>query len=308
MINPLPGGLWPVMLTAFHEDGRIDWHGVDALTEWYLDRGAAGLFACCGSSEMYHLQPEERLALIGQVVRRVDGRVPVVATGTFGGALTTQAAFIQQVADCGVQAVVLMPNQVVTVAENDEDLLVQLERLLLLTDAIPLGLYECPSPYHRLFSAELTHWAAQSGRFLYLKDTTCNPTAICAKLLQIDGSMLRLYNANTQSALCSLQAGAAGLSPIAANAYPEFFTWLCTHYATHPVEAQEMQQMLTLLETNISLQYPASAKVILQQRGLPITTTCRNRTLEQNHNLTAMVESLLATMVRMAERFQITLR
>lgn len=307
MRNDFPGGLWPVMLTAFHTDGQLDWRGMEGLTDWYLETGAAGLFACCGSSEMYHLQPAERLALIDHVVRRVDGRVPVVATGSFGGPLAAQAAFIQQVAACGVQAVVLMPNQLVTATETDEHLLASLEMVLTLTDPIPLGLYECPSPYHRLLSADLTAWAAQTGRFRYFKDTTCDPPAIRAKLAKLNGSGLRLYNANTQSALFSLQSGAAGLSPIAANCYPEFFTWLCAHHATHPADAQELQQMLTLLETNVSIQYPASAKLVLQQRGLPITTTCRSRTLERNHNLTAMVESLLTTMPRLAARFQIEL-
>ncbi|MBX3014935.1 MAG: dihydrodipicolinate synthase family protein [Caldilineaceae bacterium] len=305
--SKLPGGLWPVMLTAFHEDGQIDWHGVDALTEWYLQAGAAGLFACCGSSEMYNLQPDERLALIDRVVRRVAGRVPIVATGTFGGSLSTQAAFIRQVADGGVQAVVLMPNQLVAAPESDGTLLAHLETLLALTGSTTLGLYECPSPYHRLFSSALTKWAAETGRFAYLKDTTCDPAAIRAKLEQLAGSALQLYNANTQSALVSLQAGAAGISPIAANVYPEFFTWLCANYASQPAEAQAVQWLLTLWEANVSLQYPASAKWLIQQRGVPITTACRSRALEQNHNLRAMGESLLATVQQAAERFAIPL-
>lgn len=303
--QPLPKGLWPVMLTAFHEDGRIDWRGMDALIDWYLATGAAGLFACCGSSEMYHLEPDERLALIDHVVQGVAGRVPVVATGTFGGPLPMQAAFIQHVADTGVQAVVLMPNQLVAATATDEALQQQLETLLALTAPITLGLYECPSPYHRLLSPALTQWAAQTGRFLYLKDTTCDPGAIRTKLDRLNGSQLRLYNANTQSALSSLQAGAAGLSPIAANCYPELFTWLCKNYATHPEEATALQQMLTLLEVNVSIQYPASAKLVLQQRGVPITTACRSRTLERNHNLTAMVESLLAIRQRLAAHFPV---
>jgi len=308
MNKMLPSGLWPVMLTAFHADGGLDWRGIDALTDWYIATGAAGLFACCASSEMYDLNTEERLALIQRVVQRVDGRVPVIATGTFGGPLPGQAAFIQQVAALGVQAVVLMPNQLVAADATDADLGAQLATLVETTQSIPLGLYECPIPYQFLLSPALTKWAAQTERFLYLKDTTCDPQAIRAKLAVLTNSPLRLYNANTQSALLSLQAGAAGLSPIAANCYPELFHWLCTHFATHPTDAVELQQMLTLLEANVGMQYPASAKLILQRRGLPITVTCRNRTLEPNHNLAAMVESVLATLPRVAERFAIALR
>lgn len=308
MRTVLPSGLWPVMLTAFYEDGSLDWHGIDALTDWYIQTGAAGLFACCASSEMFNLDGAERLALIQRVVERTAGRVPVVATGTFGGPLPEQADFIQQVADLGVQAVVLIPNQLVDAEAPEETLREQLECLLPLVPDLPLGIYECPSPYARPLSPALTRWAAQTGSFLYLKDTTCNPQAFGAKLAVLDESPLRLYNAHTQSALLSLQAGAAGLSPIAANCYPEFFHWLCTHFVSQPTAATAMQQMLTLLEINVSMQYPASAKWLLQRRGLPITTTCRVRTLEQNYNLIAMVESLLATLPRVAEQFSIELQ
>jgi 4-hydroxy-tetrahydrodipicolinate synthase len=182
MTNVLPHGLWPVMLTAFHADGAIDWDGVDALTDWYLAQGAAGLFACCLSSEMYHLSDDERLTLVQRVVARVNGRAPVVATGTFGGPLAQQADFIKRMAETGVAAVVVMPNQLVSTEEDETQLQRQLEALMAQTGAIPLGFYESPSPYKRLLSAELIRWAAPSGRFRYLKDTTCDPALIRAKL------------------------------------------------------------------------------------------------------------------------------
>src|SRR5690554_373098 len=99
------------MLTPFQEDGAIDWAGVDSLVDWYIDNGAGGLFACCLSSEMYHLTSDERLALARRVSQRAAGRVPVVATGTFGGPLAEQAGFIRRMAETGVAAVVVMPNQ-----------------------------------------------------------------------------------------------------------------------------------------------------------------------------------------------------
>ena len=40
-------GLWPVMLTAFEEDGSLDLPGVDALVDFYLEGGSGGLFAVC---------------------------------------------------------------------------------------------------------------------------------------------------------------------------------------------------------------------------------------------------------------------
>lgn len=50
------------MITPF-KDGHIDWPMVDALVEWYVENGVAGIFSVCLSSEMYHLSVEERLQL-----------------------------------------------------------------------------------------------------------------------------------------------------------------------------------------------------------------------------------------------------
>ena len=54
-----PGGVWPVMLTPFTEDGRIDYNALEHLVNWYIDKGCDGLFAVCQSSEMYYLTLEE---------------------------------------------------------------------------------------------------------------------------------------------------------------------------------------------------------------------------------------------------------
>lgn len=47
----MPDGLWPVMLTPFTEEKEVDYQGLKALTRWYLEQGAAGLFAVCLSNE-----------------------------------------------------------------------------------------------------------------------------------------------------------------------------------------------------------------------------------------------------------------
>ena len=45
-------GIVPVMITPFHEDGDIDWDGLENLIEWYIAHGAQALFAVYQSSEM----------------------------------------------------------------------------------------------------------------------------------------------------------------------------------------------------------------------------------------------------------------
>ena len=271
----IPGGLYPVMLTALKIDKSIDWRGMPHLVDWYLANEVNGLFAVCGSSEMYALTPTERLQLARFIVQRVNGRVPVVATGTFGGRIEAQAEFIQQMADTGVDAVVVLPNQLAGVNDSDDILRHHFERLMALTEPIALGLYECPSPYHRLLSPELLRWAGESKRFVYHKDTSCNLDCIRAKIDAVDGTPLQIFNAHTPTALDSLRYGAAGLSPVAANYYPELFVKLCQLARNDIEQAIRLQKQLVELEGMRGTSYPIGAKFFLQQRGLSIETMCR---------------------------------
>jgi 4-hydroxy-tetrahydrodipicolinate synthase len=298
----LPKGLWPVMLTPFEENGAIDWRGLDALVDWYLASGAAGLFAVCLSSEMYELTGGERLALARHVVERASGRVPVVASGTFGGPLEQQAEFVRRMASTGVHAVVVIPCQLVAAEEADILLQDRLESLMERTDAIPLGLYECPSPYKRLVLPELMGWAARSGRYLYHKDTSCEPLTIRAKLDAIRGTSLGLFNAHTPTALDSLDHGASGVSPIAANYYPALFAWLCGHHANRPSTAHDLQRMLTLMEGVTSSKYPATAKLFLRERcGLPVSTRCRIPTEALAYHDRALLDALWETVQQLSQ-------
>jgi len=274
-ISSLPQGVWPVMLTPFTDTGEIDWSSLDRLVDWYLRVGVAGLFAVCLSSEMYKLSDDERLALARHVVRRADGRVPVVATGTFGGAVSQQALFVRQVSDCGVAGVVAISNQLAAKDESDSVWKERAENLMLLTGDISLGLYECPVPYKRLLSPDLLQWAAESGRFLFHKDTACAMEPIHSKLAAIRGTAFRWFNANCATLLASLEAGGDGYSGIAANFMPELYVWLCANHAKQRDLAGRLQRFLSIADAVVRFKYPASAKYFLTEAGILASPHCR---------------------------------
>ena len=274
-MGELADGVWPVMLTPFQDDGRLDDHGVDALTDWYMGNGVAGLFAVCLSSEMYALTEAERLGLAARAVRRTGGRLPVVAAGTFSGPVAVQAECARRLAETGVAAVVLIVNQLAAAAEADAVWQARVEQFLEQTDGIPLGLYECPLPYHRRMTPELLAWTAATGRFVWMKDTCCDVAMERAKIVACQGTPLRWFNAHAPSLLASLEAGGDGFSGIAANLYPQLFAWLCANHRQRPDESQRLQRFLSVADTVVRHRYPASAKRYLGMLGLPIGTTCR---------------------------------
>jgi 4-hydroxy-tetrahydrodipicolinate synthase len=285
------------MITPFNDDGTIDYATLEQLIEWYIACGCTGLFAVCQSSEMYHLTNEERIALATFVKTKANGRVSVVASGTFGGPIEEQAAFVNKMGEI-VDAVVVLVNQLATAEEDDEAWVKNAEKLLSLTGTVPLGLYECPQPYHRLLSAKALGWCAQSGRFLFHKDTCCNTKGILDKIAAtaIDGTPFRFYNANMATLKFSLERGGSGFSGIAANFYPQFLSWLCAN-AGHP-KAVALQQFLSIAENVVMYKYPSSAKAFLakfdgldikpanNRNGCPLLNEEEDLKLEALHAMT----------------------
>src|SRR3972149_10837965 len=103
-MKKLPGGLWPVMLTPFNENNKLDLDGLELLIDFYINSGADGLFANCLSSEMFELDAEERLTIIKTITRTVNGKIPIIATGTFSKNIKENNKFINQAYDAGASA------------------------------------------------------------------------------------------------------------------------------------------------------------------------------------------------------------
>ncbi|MFI5158798.1 MAG: dihydrodipicolinate synthase family protein [Sphingobacteriales bacterium] len=277
MTNRSNKGFIPVMLTPFKDNGDIDFYGLAKLTELYIESGAAGLFANCLSSEMFELSEAERVQVIEQVIKTADGQIPVVATGTFGTDLQQQANFIKKVYSTGVKAVIGITGLLAEQTDEDEVFEANIFKLLELTNSIPLGFYECPVPYKRLISPDLLGHIVATGRVTYHKDTCLDINQIKAKIAATKGHEFGLYDAYMAHAVESLKAGAAGLSCIQGNFFPELIVWLCDNYNNEQLK-NEVDRVQQFFIDNMDVMhnvYPIISKYYLQQRGLNISTFTR---------------------------------
>lgn len=277
MENNFPGGSWPVMLTPFTADNKVDYPALKELVDWYIAGGVSGMFSVCQSSEMFYLSLEERVEIAKKTVEFADGRVPVIASGHISDSLEKQIEELNAMAKTGVDAVIFITNRLAAEDESDEIWIENCKKLLDAIDpSVPLGFYECPYPYKRLLSPETIRWCAQTGRFYFLKDTCCDMEQIAEKLECIKGTNLKLYNANTTTLLESMRAGAAGFCGVMDNFHPQLYTWLCEHYEDE--KANEISDFLTIASLIERQYYPVNAKYHLaENEGLHITTTSRTK-------------------------------
>ncbi|AOJ40169.1 dihydrodipicolinate synthase family protein [Burkholderia lata] len=269
-------GIVPVMLTPFDDAGAIDYAGLERLIEWYLAHGADALFAVAQSSEMQFLSLAERAELARFVVERVAGRVPVVASGHISDDLDAQAEELCAAAESGAQGVVLVTNRLDPQRKGSAALLDHLHRLLArLPSDLPLGLYECPAPYRRLLSDDELRACIDTGRFVMLKDVSCDLETVKRRVALAEGSPLKILNANAAIAWDAMKAGSAGFNGVFTNFHPDLYRWLRTQGASNPALADELSTFLVVSAVSEALGYPALAKLYHQRIGTFASIRCR---------------------------------
>ena len=265
----IKSGVWPTMITPFAEDGKIDYGMVEKLVEWYIERGVAGIFAVCQSSEMFFLIEEEKVELAKFIIDRVKGRVGVVASGHTADDFDQQLRTVHAMAETGADNIVLLPNRFARADEGDDVLIRNLEAFLAKVDpSISFGFYECPAPYKRVLTPAVMSFIADTGRFTFMKDTCCDAEQVTEKIRTGRG-VVKVFNANCAQLLMTLNAGAAGFSGVMANFHPEMYAWLCDNYASQPDLAQRVQNFLGLASCIEGHMYPVCAKKYLKAFFFP---------------------------------------
>ena len=138
--NHFPGGAWPVMLTPFTLDNKVDYEGLKALTNWYIDNGCSGLFSVCQSSEMFFLSKEERVKIAQTVIETANKRVPVIVSGHISDSYEDQVDELQAIAALNPDALIFITNRFAKEDESDEIWRQNCEKVMQkLPESLPLG-------------------------------------------------------------------------------------------------------------------------------------------------------------------------
>ncbi|MBE6782836.1 MAG: dihydrodipicolinate synthase family protein [Ruminococcaceae bacterium] len=303
MIKDIPNGVYPTMITPYTADNKIDYNAVEKLINWYDEKGVAGIFAICQSSEIFFLSFEERLELLKFIVKNAPKNMTIVASGHTADDLDTQIKEANQFIDVGIDGYVFISNRLAKADEDDSVFLKNMEYVVNNIPEIGLGIYECPYPYKRLMSPAVLKELSQTGKFRFLKDTSCNLDEIKAKLDAVKGTDFKIYNANSATFLESMQIGCAGFSGVMANFHPEFYVWLCENFDKDPELAQKVQDFVGFFSVAECQMYPVNAKYYQNLEGNKMEYISRARDagefkrnrqleIEQMYNLTQHFKKL----------------
>lgn len=277
-------GIWPVLITPYNDDLSIDYDGYKQLVEWYKTFGIGGLYANCQSSEMTELNSSEKLQLITDTLKVVDGKMPVAATGNFGANIDEHIEFIKRTSDLGVDIVML------TVPEfhNSDEELEKYYLKIANETTCRLGIYECPVPRPYNLGLDLIKTLADSGRYYAFKETSCDLSKIKSIIDITKNTNLDYLQANVPYMLESVKYGAPGSMNIAANWLPDLEVEIFNKGISGDPSADKLNEILCGMEMAQRSIHPMGVKYLISKRGVPIkplTRYPRELSLEEQYSL-----------------------
>ena len=293
--------IFTTMITPFTQNGEVDYDTAQRYVDWYFENGLTGIFAICQSSEIFFLSLQERVELNRMVYRRAKelekrcGRpFTVVSSGHVSESIEEQIRELCAVWESGTDALILITNRLAGQDESDDVWIENCQKIVAaLPDDVKLGLYECPYPYKRLVTPKILDYCLSTGKFYYMKDTCCDAALIAQRVEQLKGSHFKLLNANCQTLLESLKAGADGYCGVMCNFHPRLYAWLLQGFENEPEKAEALQAFIGTFGFTEALAYPLTAKYHMGLCGMPTEVVARSK---PNQELTDYAKSCMQQM------------
>ncbi|MCE9630559.1 MAG: dihydrodipicolinate synthase family protein [Planctomycetia bacterium] len=210
MVNSLQG-VFPIVNTPFHPDGSIDHASQDRLVEHLLEQGAHGLGLFGNASEGYTLSAGERIDLMKRITKRVNGRVPLVASSGHTG---TDAAveLSKELGDLGADCLMVLPPYYL---KTDGDGL--LHYFTAISDAVSIPIMVQDAPLMTQVAmppALLARMGREIEQVRYVKvEAPPTPSKITAVVRQAGDSLTIFGGLNCQFFIEEWQRGARGQMP-----------------------------------------------------------------------------------------------
>ncbi|MFN7938115.1 MAG: dihydrodipicolinate synthase family protein [Bryobacteraceae bacterium] len=281
-------GIYPILATPFEDNGAIDYTSLDRLIDWTLDQGVHGLGLFGNASEGYALLNEERAPLLRHIVKRVNGRVPLIASSGHTGT-DAAVALSQEVADLGAHALMVLPPYLL---KPDGDGLMFYFDAISKAVSIPIMVQDAPLMTGVAMPAALLTRMGREIERVKLVKVEAPPTA--PKITALKGSGLTIFGGlNAQFLIEEFQRGAVGTMPN--NDIPAVYVSIWAHLqAGRTAEAwQEFSRALPLIRFQLQPGLGVSAmKHNMVKRGILASARVRHPTSTLNGEGLAELEVL----------------
>lgn len=286
-------GVFPILLTPFDEEGRLDLASQLHLVDYLLEQGAHGLGLFGNASEGYALEAAERVELMRAIARHVDGRVPLIASS---GATGTYAAveLSKQMAGLGAAALMVLPPYFL---KTDGDGLLYYFSAISDGARTPIMVQDAPLLTQVAMPPALLGRMAKEIEFVTMAKVEAPPTAPkVTKTLAAAGGQLTVFGGlNAQFWIEEYQRGAQGTMPGSDCIGPLVKIWNALEAGDREAAWSEFTRILPLLRFELQPGLGVGAmKRNLVAAGVIKTATVRHPTAELDEEGVAELAALRA--------------
>lgn len=253
------------LVTPMHPNGDIHWEHLDSLIEFHIENGTHGIVAVGTTGESATLDVEEHCETVGYIIKRVNGRIPVIA-GTGGNSTREAIALTSEAHKLGADACLLV---VPYYNKPTQEGLYQHFRTI--AEAVPMKqmLYNVPGRTACDMLNETVIRLADIPNIIGIKDATGNiPRG--AELIEAVKGRLDVYSGDDATAMELMLAGAKGNVSVTANVAPRAMADLCSAaVAGNREEAERLNELLMPLNRKLFLEAnPIPVKWALHRMGM----------------------------------------
>jgi 4-hydroxy-tetrahydrodipicolinate synthase len=265
-------GMFPILVTPFDEQSRIDVDSLQSLVEFLISAGVHGIGVALGS-EVFKFTESERQLVTRTVVEQARGRVPVVINSGGGG--TEQTLHYSALAqDGGADALMIMPPSFMPAGGA------QIRAFFkTISDAVHLPIFIQDTDRAHVSANLALQIAGESEHVRYIKVESHPTTAMVAETAGVAGNTLTVFGgAGGNYFIEEMRRGSVGTMP--SCSHPEAFVkvWNCFQ-AGDEQGAREVFYRRILPINRISAQgwgaFYHVHKEILRQRGVIRTAVVR---------------------------------
>ncbi|MFN7154746.1 MAG: dihydrodipicolinate synthase family protein [Acidovorax sp.] len=218
--NPRYRGIFPVVPTTFHEDGRLDLDSQKRCLDFMIDAGVDGVCILANFSEQFSLSDAERETLTRLSLEHVAGRVPVIVTTThYGTRVCAERSRAAQ--DMGAAMVMIMPPYHGATFRVPEAQIYEFYARVSDAISIPIMVQDAPASGTVLSAPFLARMAQEIEQLAYFKIEVPGAASKLRELIRLGGDAIEgpWDGEEAITLLADLDAGATGA--MTGGAFPD---------------------------------------------------------------------------------------
>ena len=265
MKKPYWSGVFPAITTQLHKDQTIDFDGTARHAEVLIKSGVTGLIFLGSLGENQAMRGEEKRALIAEMLKVVNGRVPVLSC--VAETSTAEACrYTRDVEKLGVDGVMVLPAMLYK--GDPRETMTHFRTVAKATD-LPIMVYNNPISYGNDITPEMFAELANEKKFVAIKESSGDVRRI-TDIHNACGDRYALFTGVDNLALEASILGIDGWVAGSGIAFPyenQYF-WELTRKGEWE-KAREIYRWFTpLLHLDVSTKFVQYIKLAVQECGL----------------------------------------